>query len=61
MYVTDNSSILAFDLENQRCSDVNSWKKVTISELQKATADVSYLSENFINPKTKESFMEICG
>ena len=58
MYVTDNSSILAFDLENQRCNDVNSWKKVTISELQKATADVSYLSENFINPKTKENFAD---
>ena len=58
MYVTDNSSILAFDLENQRCSDVNSWKKVTISELQKATADVSYLSENFINPKTEENFTD---
>ncbi len=58
MYVTDNSSILAFDLENQRCSDVNSWKKIKISELQKATTDVSYLSENFINPKTEENFTD---
>ena len=58
MYVTDNSSLLNFNLEEQHCSDLNSWKKIKISELQKATTDVSYLSENFINPKTEENFTD---